>query len=868
MDLSGINASNGPAFAGGRWWAAWVRILGLLSLVLGVTGALPALAQAPAGTPVPDVGAIDIKFVGPATVSEDLIRANIRIKVGDPFNQLAADRDVESLYATGFFYNIQVHQQRLADGRLGLTYRVQSKPILTEVRYSGNKRFSVNRLRKKTTSKAGEPLDERKLFMDARAIQELYEKAGMQNTTVEAKPFINEALGRGTVTFEIVEAPKIKIEKVYFEGNQAFTQKKLRKVIKTRRWNWISWLTGSGKFTEEQFADDRDRLRDFYADNGYVDFDIKDVEFDRPKTNRMILTIDVAEGTQYKVGKVVFEGNKRFTEAEITTNLRDDRGALTPQRLTPGKIFTPANLDADVQNIQNFYGSLGYLDVRVQAQKIANVVDGTIDLKYMIRDGRGILGEGEKSTIEKIEIKGNTKTKDQVIRRELAVSPGETFDMVRVKISKQRLEQMNYFEKVDTKDIPTDVPSQRNLVVAVEEKNTGNVALGAGFSSVDKLVGYVEVSQGNFDLFNPPTFTGGGQKARARAQIGTQRQDYILGFTEPWFLGRRLRLDTEVYYRDLQYLSQTYDTTIIGGNLGLTKQLPFNLTLSTTYTLQEVGITFDDGYLAQYPPNIESYTYMTNNGQVSVVSTNSVAGPQPILLNQAGDTLISSLGWGLTHDTRNNIQLPTRGHVLQFEPMLAGGPLGAQANFYQLEIKASQYWSPASLFSPASSTYDFFREHVLELVGNIGVVDAFASGDRGDVGVVPVNNRWYLGGLYSLRGFKFREVGPVDPLTQEPIGGGTYWFGSAEYSIPVVPRVRFAFFFDAGMVYPGAYSFEPQQYADGSSTGLYNANWGLGLRLNLPIGPLRLDYGIPIKSDQFNDSNGQFQFGVGYTRDF
>ena len=856
----------GQEWAGVPGWSRRVLEVWLWACCLLVTVCLRA--QAP---PPPDVGRIDIRFVGPATVSEDLIRANIRIKPGDGFNQLAADDDVENLYATGFFYNIRITQQRTSDGKLTLTYVVQSKPILTEVRFSGNKRFSVNRLRKKITSKAGEPLDERKLFSDAQEIKKMYEKAGMQNTTVKAVPSLVEALGRGTVTFEIVEAPKIKINKVYFEGNEAFSQRKLRKVVKTRRWNWISWLTGSGKFTEDEFAEDRDRLRDFYASNGYVDFEVKDVEFDRPKTNRLNITIDVAEGTRYRVGTVTFEGNKKFTPAEILSNLRDDRGGFTRQRLSPGQIFTPENLEADIQNIQNFYGSLGYLDVRVQAQKIPNVVDGTIDLKYAIREirgGQGGLGEGEKSTIEKIEIKGNTKTKDKVIRRELAVSPGETFDMVRVKVSKQRLEQMNYFEKVDTKDQPTDVPTQRNLVVAVEEKNTGNVALGAGYSSVDKLVGYIEVSQGNFDLFNPPTFTGGGQKARVRAQVGTQRQDYILGFTEPWFLGRRLRLDTELYYRDLQYLSQTYDTTVIGGSAGLTKQLPFNLTLNTTYTLQEVDITFDQDYLNQYPSTIENYTYMTNNGQVSVVSTNTVDGPVPVLVGQAGETLISSLGWTLSHDTRNNLMLPTRGHVVQFEPMLAGGPLGAQASFYQLEIKASQYWSPSRLFSPASSTYDFFKEHVLEVVGNIGVVEAFGSGDRGSQGVVPVNNRWYLGGLYSLRGFKFREVGPVDPLTEEPIGGGTYWFASAEYSVPVVPRVRFAFFLDTGMSYPGSFSFEPQEFADGSTTGFYNSNWGLGLRLNLPIGPLRLDYGIPIKSNKYNDSSGQFQFGVGYTRDF
>jgi outer membrane protein insertion porin family len=840
----------------------WACCLLLLSVSLHAQG------PGPGAPPPPDVGSISIQFVGPATVSEDLIRANIRIKPGDPFNQLAADDDVENLYGTGFFYNIRITQQRLSDGKLALTYVVQSKPILTEVRFSGNKRFSVNRLRKKISSKAGEPLDERKLFNDAQEIKKMYEKAGMQNTAVKAVPSLVEALGRGSVTFEIVEAPKIKIHRVYFEGNEAFSQRKLRKVVKTKRWNWISWLTGSGKFTEDEFADDRDRLRDFYASNGYVDFEIKNVEFDKPKTNQLDITIGVAEGTRYRVGAVTFEGNKKFTPAEILSNLRDDRGGYTRQRLTTGQIFTPENLEADIQNIQNFYGSLGHLDVRVQAQKVPNVVDGTIDLKYSIRELRGGLGEGEKSTIEKIEIKGNTKTKDKVIRRELAVSPGETFDMVRVKVSKQRLEQMNYFEKVDAKDEVTSERTERNLVVAVEEKNTGNVALGAGYSSVDKLVGYIEVSQGNFDLFNPPTFTGGGQKARVRAQIGTQRQDYIIGFTEPWFLGRRLRLDTELYYRDLQYLSQTYDTTVIGGSAGLTKQLPWNLTLNNTYTLQQVDITFDQSYLNQYPPKIQNYTYMTNNGQVSVVSTNTVDGPVPVLVGQAGETLISSLGWTLSHDTRNNLQLPTRGHVLQFEPMLAGGPLGAQANFYQLEIKASQYWSPSRLFSPASSTYDFFKEHILEVVGNIGVVEAFGSGDRGQEGLVPVNNRWYLGGLYSLRGFKFREVGPVDPLTEEPIGGGTYWFASAEYSVPVVPRVRFAFFFDSGMVYPGSYSFSPQKYADGSTTGFYNSNWGLGLRLNLPIGPLRLDYGIPIKSDRYNDSSGQFQFGVGYTRDF
>ncbi|HAB15239.1 MAG TPA: outer membrane protein assembly factor BamA, partial [Verrucomicrobiales bacterium] len=689
----------------------------------------------------------------------------------------------------------------------------------------------------------------------------MYEKAGMQNTTVDPKPSINEQLGRGTVTFEIVESTKVRIKKVNFEGNEAFSDKRLRKVIKTRSWNWLGWLTGAGKFKEDQFEEDKEKLRDFYGENGYVDFEIKQVEFEFPRTNRMFIDFTVSEGSQFRVGQVTFEGNTVFPQGEIIANMRDDRGVMTRPRLVPGAIFTPGDLEKDLLGLQNFYGSQGYIDARVQAQKIPNVVARTIDLKYVIR-------EGTKSFVEKIEIKGNTKTKDTVIRRELALSPGETFDMVRVKISKQRLEQMNYFEKVDTKDDPTDAPGQRNLIVAVEEKNTGNIALGAGYSSVDKLVGYIEVTQGNFDLFNPPNFTGGGQKARLRAQIGTQRQDYILGFTEPWFLGRRLRLDTELYYRDLQYLSDNYTQTILGGSIGLTKQLPHNFTLNTTYTLQEVDIILNNAFLNSFATTIQNYEYLTNNGVVSIIGTNTTPAELPVFIQQAGKTLVSSLTWSLSHDTRNNLMLPTRGHLVQFEPMLAGGPLGGQADFYQLEVKAAQYWSPANLFSPASGTYDFFKEHILEIIGNVGVVSAYGDGDRGLTGVVPIFNRWYLGGMYSLRGFEFREVGPKQPLTGEPTGGGTYWFGSAEYSVPVVPRVRFALFFDAGMVYPDSYSFTPQEYLDGTSTGFYNSNWGIGLRLNLPIGPLRLDYGIPIKTDQFNDGGGRFQFGVGYTRDF
>jgi outer membrane protein insertion porin family len=505
--------------------------------------------------------------------------------------------------------------------------------------------------------------------------------------------------------------------------------------------------------------------------------------------------------------------------------------------LTPGEVFSPSKLAMDVEGISDLYGSRGYIDTRVIPQKNANIEKGTMDLGYTLQ-------EGEKSYVEKIEIRGNTKTKDKVIRRELAISPGETFDMVKVKVSKSILEQMQYFEKVDTQPEESDAgPNRKNLIIAVEEKNTGNIAIGAGFSSIDSIVGFAEISQGNFDLFNPPHFTGGGQKARLRAQYGSERQDYIATFVEPWFLGRRLELSVELYHRDLNYLSDNYDETRTGGRIGLRRALPYNFIVGMSYTLESIDIEFEDSYKIQYPDSV--------------------------LLEEEGRRLVSRVGTSLAHDTRNNFILPTRGHRVELLGEVAGGPLGGDTSFYRLEARAAQYFSPVQTFKMTSGMADFFQGHVLELIGRIGVVEAFGDGDRGDEDRVPLFDRFFLGGLYSLRGYEYRDVGPRDPTSDEPIGGDTYWFASAEYSIPIIERLRFAFFYDIGMVYPQAYSFSTKDKSGYDyQTGSYNDNWGVGLRLNLPIGPLRLDYGIPIHHGKHNGGSGEFQFGVGYSREF
>jgi outer membrane protein insertion porin family len=810
-------------------------------------GYLLLLAWLPAGwtqTAPPKVCRIDIKHIGPPAASDELLRSNLRVKVGDEYLRTAVDDDVRNLYATGFLYNIQVDAEETPAGVV-ITYKVQGKPRLTGITFRGNTKYNDAKLLKKLSSKVGEPLDERKLFTDAQEIEKLYQKAGYPHTTAKYVLNIDEMAGRGTATFQITESPKVRIIDVDFFGAKAFPAKKLRKVIKTRRHWMFSWITRSGVFKEEQFDEDKEKLTTFYRDHGYIDFEIKDIQFLNPTPRTMIIRFVISEGTQYKIGAVKFTGNKLFSVADIAAGLRAvhqrsrSKAKIGPNGLLMdvGDTFTPGGLTKDMEEVEDFYGAKGFIDVRASSRnlnivKIPNTEAGTIDLEFQI-------DEGQKSYIEKIEIHGNTKTKDKVIRRELAVSPGELFDMVRVKLSKQRLEGLGYFDRVETRPEATDVPNRKNLVVEVDEVSTGRMSFGAGFSTVDSLVGIAEYNESDFNLSHPferPWFRGGGQKFRLRVTIGTERQDYEMTFIEPWFLDRKLQLSVDLYYHDYAFLSPNtiYDETRAGGKVGLERALGSDfLRGGVSYTVEDVGISYDTGAVLTPP-------------------TNNVP---PDIASQIGHHLESSAGASLAYDTRNSTKLPDKGQRTALTVQLTGGPMGGDETFYKLGLQHARYFR------------GFVSGHVLELGGRAGVVDAFGSSSD-----VPFFERFYLGGPNSLRGFKYDYISPrqnnpefgVPIPFNEPVGGDSYWFASAEYSIPVFEQehgigVRVALFYDIGSVGSKPYDF---------NVGGFSDNWGLGIRLNLPIGPLRLDYGIPIRHDQFNSGSGQFQFNVGWERPF
>jgi outer membrane protein insertion porin family len=433
--------------------------------------------------------------------------------------------------------------------------------------------------------------------------------------------------------------------------------------------------------------------------------------------------------------------------------------------------------------------------------------------------------------------------------------------MVRVKISKSRLEQLGYFEKVDVQAQDTDVPNRKDMVVGVEEKSTGNFTIGAGYSSVESIVGFVELKQGNFDLFNPPTFTGAGQKFQIRASVGTELQDYEINFTEPWFLGKRLIFNVNLFDRTVDYasLNDQYDEQFAGGTLSLTKDLSplVNLTPQTLRgtvgaTMEEAHVSINSGFTTNYTTN---YTSEPAAGGLYSHPPEATVTPPNIssaINDTRGNYFISKIGTSLSYDTRNNLNLPDRGQRTELSTEIATSP--GNVDFYKLQLKSSWYFK------------GFGSNQVLEIGGRAGVVAPY-----GDSTQVPIFERWFLGGLYNMRGFKYQTVGPEDAYG-EPLGGDTFFYGSAEYSIPIVKMVRFAWFYDIGNVFTDPYSFNTNpSFPGGPSRRLYSDDVGIGLRIILPIGggtPLRLDYGVPISHDSYVGSSGRIQVGVGYTHDF
>jgi outer membrane protein insertion porin family len=571
--------------------------------------------------------------------------------------------------------------------------------------------------------------------------------------------------------------------------------------------NVFRWFFAK-RYRQEDFVTMAANVRRLYLDRGYLDVS---VEIDPAAGASREAVVVVDEGPLYRIDDVEVEGITVFTSEGLDEMARSLSGGSA----------SLAAIDEMADRIEGFYGDRGYINARVRPVTIPDLEDQTVEILFTVQ-------EGQISHLRSVNIRGNSRTRDKVIRRELLIEPGDIYNRARVQRSERRLRNLGFFDTVFTRTIPTSDPGMHDLVFDVSEKRTGQFMVGVGFSSVDNLLGFVELSQGNFDLLGWPYFTGGGQKLRLRAQAGSTRQDYELSFVEPWFLDRKISFGLDLYRRERQFTE--YDLKRTGASISLGRALPYASRVNFTYMIEKSVITdisdTNTYFLA------DTYDIDTGTGE-------------PYLFSSEEDRLKSAFSVSLTQDIRNNPFVPTRGHRIQLFYTLSGGPLAGDIDMFHTGFRHAVY-------------VPLWFGHTVSLRTRAEFVDSF-----GDTDEVPLAERLFTGGSRSIRGYRYRDIGPkvIRPLEEDgafqhrPYGGASMFVANLEYTIPIVESVRFVTFYDVGNVWENDFEID---FGDVASSA------GIGLRFDLPGFPIRLDRAWPVeRDDNFTDEDA-WSISIGY----
>ena len=747
----------------------------------------------------PVVGQIEIKFKDIKNISEEAIRARIQIRVGMEYNQSLIDRSIRSLYNTGFLDFIEVKTEVMPDGKSKLIFLVQAKYRIHDIYFDGNRKIKNTRLQEEIISRENGVLDERRINDDSDKILEYYQDKGFSQVSVDYEITKDSNSGYGDVVFRIDEGQKLKIAYVKFTNNKAISDRKLKKTLDTKNFSIVNSFFGKGRFKDEILQEDIDKLLALYKQKGYLDVDISDAS----------VTLDYPSSNKIGVTIDINEG-RQYRVGNVTfegNTLYSDVELMRPLKLQPGDVFSPSLLDEDRNKVRDAFGQIGYLDTSVRAERRPNLVTGDIDIHYNIRESEEIL-------VESINIEGNTKTKSVVILREISLSPGDVFDRVRMKSSESRLINTQYFDNVFISPEKINIPGRRNMKISLKEGRTGNLTFGAGFSSLKKGIFSAEVSQGNFDLFNFRSFfQGNGQKMRIYAEIGSNSEEYGITFVEPWLFDQRLAFEVDLFRLETDFVSVSFNELRSGVRTSLRKRLFNNIDGRLTYSYEIVDI-FDVSPFAS-----------------------------PIIKAEEGERSVSKIEIDIIRDFRDRIIYSRRGNRVQLKTSFAG--LGGDTDYFKIEGRASQFFP----------THDYL-DQTLSLYARAG--SFFNVGSKG----VPFFDRFFLGGPDDVRGFEFRQVGPKDAQRSpsgvitsiDSIGGNSFGFFSVEYTFKLSEGMRFAVFYDLGFVNPdeGDFSFKR-----------YNSNYGFGIRVQVLGAPMRMDFGIPITTDRYNDDGSQFHFTFG-----
>jgi len=828
----------------------------------------------------------DVMILGNNHIDENVIRDTIQTKTGNYYNEELAHKDTEKLMKTGDFDSVEV-DKTIVNGKVIVTFRIHEHPRISSVDIEGAEKIKLKKVQKVLHSKVNKPLNSATLKNDLERIRKLYDDKGYSNAKIEYKVKESTDKNEASVIFTIDEGVQSYVRDVIITGNEHINTFKIKWAMETKP-RFLAFFR-KGIYDEYTLKDDMWKIMEMYQKIGYVQakatYEVKPNE----EKDGLVVYVNIDEGPPYTVGNIVIRQQK--LKGFYATNLFYEVGIYT------GGIYSPQAVEKDALNMKNYYRSLGYADATAVAKAIqsdkttpSNVV---IDVYYEIAE-KNLFDFGN------IFISGNKRTKSIVLRRELNMTPGDRFNYYRMETSKQRLKNLQYFSKVEVRDKTSQSnPQQKDIYINVEEKDAGKfgrIGFGAGYSSVDSFVGFVQISQPNFDITNWRNwFVGGGQKVRLRADIGNERQDIIFSFTEPYFLyeklhGHKVSLGFDVFARNSDYLAPDYKTLRVGGDIRAGTPIRFNwvpvlgkyigtiradLTLIGEFIDVDVENSIDeDDFVLKDDAVMQTYTSRKVNPKTGRVHkmTHSEYGygsftkKDKYLEDEEGSYIQFAPIFTFTRDTRDSLALTTRGGISKWTSKLGFG-----SEIYALtELSHSHYFK---LFETLRRKphLPFSGPHVINLRGSLGIAT-----DN-----TPMFDRFFMGGPSEMRGFGYRMVGPKDYSGDNPFGGTTKLFGSAEYTFPIYAfsenySVRGAFFVDAGNVWWKKRSYDVgRRNADGSwysyketrdNSGEINVSIGAGIRVNLPIGPIKIDYGYPIVKDsevkdwEFMDG---FSFNVG-----
>lgn len=739
----------------------------------------------------------EIQVKGNRRIEAAAILNAIRLKAGDLLYADKVDADIRAIYKLGQFQNITAETVP-ADKGVVLVYRVVEKGIVREVKIEGTKELTAEKVREVLEVKPNTVYSPKDVAGSVKKIRKLYADEGYYLAEVETQ---TDKRGETDVrvVFKITEGKKVLIKNIEFEGNRAFSPRQLKKVMETGEKWMLSWLTGAGTYKEDVLKNDVNLIADLYFNNGYINVKVGEPKVELlPDKSALVVTIGITEGEQFKTGTIGFKGDLLEKETELAARMK----------LKTGDVFSRALLRNDVFALTDVYADKGYAFANVTPQTRLNPESKTIDLVFDME-------KGEQVYIDRINVSGNTKTRDKVVRRELRVTEGALYSSTGIKRSKANLMNLGYFEEATISTAKGSGDNKLTMNVDVKEKATGTFSVGAGYSSLDGFIGQGSVQQANF--------LGLGLKANLSASIGGKSQTYNVGITDPYFLDSKWTFGGDVYRSERDYVD---------------------------FSRRVTGFDLKGGY----PLTDNVSTFLLYKYEDKKVYDQSMALKDSIArgLTTAPETTstTSSVTASITRNTTDYRLDPSSGMVNTLSAEFAG--LGGTNRY-------ARYVTENSLFIPAK------WGTVLSLRGTVGHIQAVGGK------TISIDELFYLGGINTIRGYNGRTVSPyvannvvntdingissITPVITY-VGGNTETFFNVDYSFPLLKDagLKGVLFFDAGYAYDGIDKLFSR----------FQTSYGLGVRWFSPLGPLRLEYGIPINPRTGVDkASGRLEFSIG-----